>query len=152
MPYGYTTDPGLDRSTNRWMVAGVVLMVAMLAAFPAYLAYEPDAREDSRAAQLASLEDEGARTWEFNCASCHGAEGEGGTAPALNSVGYLQSASDEQTELLVSVGVPGTPMGAFSQDFGGPLTSAQIRAVATYVRSWEDEAPDNPNWRDGAQP
>ena len=41
-------------------------------------------------------------------------------------------------------------MRAFSQDFGGPLTSEQIKAVTTYLRSWEDEAPDNPNWREGA--
>jgi mono/diheme cytochrome c family protein len=148
MPYGYSTDPEVEQSTNRWMVAGIVLMLAMLAAFPAYLAYEPEAREDSRTAQRESLESEGARTWEFNCASCHGAVGEGGSAPALNSKQFLQSA-DEQIEPLISVGVPGSAMGAFSQDFGGPLTSAQIRAVTTYLRSLEDEAPDNPDWREG---
>jgi mono/diheme cytochrome c family protein len=149
MTYGYSTDPEVDRSTNRWMVAGIVLMLAMVAVFPAYLAFEPDSREESRAAQLESLQGEGARTWEFNCASCHGADGEGGTAPSLNAEQFLQAASDEQIEQLVSVGVPGTPMGAFSQDFGGPLTSAQVRAVATYIRSWEEDAPDNPDWRDG---
>ena len=150
MPYGYTTDPEVDRSTNRWMVVGIVLMVAMVAVFPAYLAIEPGAREDARAAQLASLEEEGASIWEFNCASCHGDDGEGGTAPALNSAQFLQSANDEQIDLLISVGVPGTAMGAFSQDFGGPLTSAQVRAVTTYLRSLEDDAPDNPAWREGA--
>ena len=35
MPYGYTTDPELDHSTNRVMAFGVVLMLALLAAFPA---------------------------------------------------------------------------------------------------------------------
>jgi mono/diheme cytochrome c family protein len=150
VPYGYSSDREVDRSTNRWMVAGIVLMLALAAAFPAYLAFEPEAREDSRLAQLESLETEGARTWEFNCASCHGADGEGGTAPALNSMQFLQEANDEQIELLVTVGVPGTAMGAFSQDFGGPLTSDQIRAVAIYLRSLEDEAPDNPDWREGA--
>jgi mono/diheme cytochrome c family protein len=150
MPYGYSTDPDLDASTNRWMVVGLVLMVAMLAAFPLYLAVEPEAREEARSNQLRSLESEGASIWEFNCASCHGETGEGGTAPALNAEQFLQAATDEQIGLLVSVGVPGTPMGAFAQDFGGPLTTDQIRAVRTYVRSWEDEAPDNPNWREGA--
>lgn len=152
MPYGYSTDADLDASTNRWMTVGVVLMVAMLAAFPAYLALEPEAREDARSGQLRSLESQGAGIWEFNCSSCHGETGEGGTAPALNSEQFLQAATDQQIELLVSVGVPGTPMGAFAQDFGGPLTSDQVRAVTSYVRSWEDEAPDNPEWRQGAQP
>ena len=45
------------------------------------------------------------------------------------------------------MGVPGTQMAAFSQDHAGPLTSEQIKAVVTYIRSWESDAPDNPNWR-----
>ena len=148
MPYGYTTDPELDHSTNRVMAFGVVLMLALLAAFPLYLSYEPSAREDSRETQVASLVEEGDSIWEFNCSTCHGEQGEGVTAPALNSEQFLVSASDEQTQLLVSVGVPGTPMSAYSQDFAGPLTSEQIKAVATFMRSWEEDAPDVPDWRD----
>jgi mono/diheme cytochrome c family protein len=147
MPYGYTTDPELDRSTNRVMLVGVVLLVAMAAAFPLYLAYEPSAREDARASQLASLAEEGEGIWELSCASCHGVAGEGVSAPALNSEQFLQSASDEQIELLVSVGVPGTAMSAYSQDFAGPMTSEQIKAVTAFIRAWEEGAPDVPNWR-----
>jgi len=147
MAYGYSTDPELDRSTNRVMAVGAVLLLAMAAAFPLYLAYEPSAREDARAGQLASLAEEGESTWAFNCASCHGDDGEGGSAPALNSKQFLQSSTDEQTQLLISVGVPGSAMGAYSQDFGGPLTSEQIKAISTFLRSLEDEAPDFPNWR-----
>ncbi len=148
MSYGYTTDPSLDESTDRLMGWGVVLLFALVAAFPLYLLYEPGAREEARAAQLDSLVSEGAEVWEFSCASCHGDAGQGVSAPALNSVQFLQSASDDQTRLLIAVGVPGTTMGAYSQDHGGPLTSSQIRAVTAYVRSWEDNAPDMPNWRD----
>ncbi len=148
MPYGYSDDPELDRSTNRVMVIGVILLVALAAAFPVYLYFEPDAREESREENLASLASEGESIWEFNCSSCHGENGEGGTAPALNSQQFLQSATDEQTELLISVGIPGSAMSAFSQDFAGPLTSEQIKGVATYLRSLEDDAPDVPNWRD----
>lgn len=148
MPYGYASDPEIDRSTDRIMAVGVVLLVAIAAAFPLYLLYEPSAREEARATQLASLAEEGAEVWEFNCASCHGTNGEGGSAPALNAVQFLQSADDNQIALLVSVGVPGTQMSAYSQDFAGPLTSEQIKAVVTYLRSWEATAPDFPNWRD----
>ncbi len=147
MSYGYTTDPELDRSTNRIMVVGAVLLLAMAAAFPIYLSYEPSAREDARAEQLVSLAHEGASIWAFNCASCHGDDGEGITAPALNAKEFLQSATNEQIQLLVSVGIPGSAMGAYSQDFGGPLTSEQIKAVATYLRSLEETAPSVPNWR-----
>ncbi len=147
MPYGYSSDPELDRSTNRVMVWGVVLIVAMLLVFPLYLAFEPSSREEARNSNLESLATEGASVWEFNCSSCHGADGEGVSAPALNSEQFLTAASNEQILTLVSVGVPGTAMGAFGQDFAGPLTSEQVEAVTAFIREWEKDAPDVPNWR-----
>ncbi len=147
MPYGYSTDPELDQSTNRIMAAGAALLLVLAAAFPLYLAFEPSAREAARQTQLESLTEEGQTIWGFNCASCHGDSGEGDSGPALNSKQFLQSASDEQIQLFVSVGVPGTSMGAYSQDFGGPLTSEQIKAVSTFLRSLEENAPDFPGWR-----
>jgi mono/diheme cytochrome c family protein len=147
MPYGYTSDRELDDSTNRVMFWGAILMVAMALVFPFYRWFEPDARAAAREAQLASLAEEGGTIWSFNCASCHGLNGEGGLGPALNSKQFLQSATDDQISLLVSVGIPGSQMSAYSQDHGGPLTSEQIRAVTTFMRSWEPEAPDRPDWR-----
>lgn len=150
MAHGYPTDPvdeELERSTNKVMAVGAVLLVAMALAFPVYLTFEPDARAASREENVSSLANEGKSIWSFNCASCHGDRGQGVTAPALNSKQFLQEATDEQARQLVAVGVPGTQMSAFSQDFAGPLTSEQIRAVITYVRSWEEDAPDDPEWR-----
>ena len=147
MPYGYSTDPDLDASTNRVMMAGVVLLVVMILIFPLYLQVQPTNREAARAENLASLQAEGESLWGFNCASCHGETGEGGSAPALNSEQFLQAATDDQIISLISVGVPGTAMGAFGQDFAGPLTSSQVRGITEYMRAWEDDAPDMPNWR-----
>ena len=147
MPYVYSTDEQLDRSTNKWMAGGVGLLFLMAAVFPFYRWYEPDARADSRDAQEAALAEEGQHVWELNCSSCHGAMGDGVTAPALNSTQFLQSASDAQIKTLVAVGIPGSAMSAYSLDFGGTLTSEQIKSVATYIRSWEPDAPDNPEWR-----
>lgn len=145
----YEIDEELERSTNRAMVAGTVLLFAMALVFPLYRWIEPVNRETSREAHLDSLAESGERLWSFNCSSCHGINGEGGIGPALNSRQFLQAASDGQTELLVAVGVPGSQMSAYSQDFGGPLTSEQIKAVVVYIRSWEEDAPDRPDWRDG---
>lgn len=147
MPYGYTTDPEIEESTNKVMMWGVVLMLAMVAVFPLYRWFEPAARDDARALQLTSLEEEGEGIWSINCSACHGLNGEGGIGPALNSQQFLQSATDDQVKQLVAVGVPGSQMSAYSLDFGGPLTSEQIKAVATFIRSWEPDAPDNPDWR-----
>ena len=147
MPYGYSTDDDLDRSTNKWMAVGAGLLILLAAVFPFYRWYEPDARADSRAAQAASLAAQGENLWQDSCASCHGASGEGGTAPALNTKQFLQSATDPQIDTLIAVGIPGSQMSAFSLDHGGPMTSEQIKSIVTYIRSWEPDAPDNPDWR-----
>jgi mono/diheme cytochrome c family protein len=143
----YMTDDELDESTNKWMIVGIVLLALMAAAFPFYRWFEPSARSDAREAQAASLAAEGESLWQFNCSSCHGLAGEGGIGPALNSTQYLQSASDEQSRTLIAVGVPGSQMSAYSLDYGGPLTSEQIKSVAAFIRSWEPDAPDVPDWR-----
>jgi mono/diheme cytochrome c family protein len=144
----YDVDEELEASTNRVMLIGAVLLLLMAFVFPLYRWLEPTNREEAREAQLDSLAEAGEQLWSFNCASCHGLNGEGGVGPALNSEQFLQSATDAQTRQLIAVGVPGSQMGAYSQDFGGPLTSEQIKALATYIRSWEGDAPDRPDWRD----
>ncbi len=148
MAYDYQTDEGLERSTNRVMLWGGVLMLLMALVFPFYRWFEPEARDAARETQLASLVAQGESIWGLNCATCHGGNGEGGVGPALNSMQFLQSATDAQIQGLIAVGVPGTQMSAYSLDFGGPLTTEQIKAVASFVRSWEPEAPDRPDWRD----
>lgn len=145
----YETDEELERSTNRVMLIGTILLFAMAMVFPLYRWFEPANRESARTAHIDSLAESGERIWSFNCASCHGTNGQGEIAPALNSKQFLQSATDEQIELLVAVGIPGSQMSAYSQDFGGPMTSEQIKAVTIYIRSWEEDAPDRPDWRDG---
>lgn len=147
MGYKYQNDEELDRSTNRVMALGGVVMLLMVLAFPFYRLYEPNARAAARETHVESLVNQGSSIWEFNCSSCHGLNGEGVSAPALNSQQFLQSATNQQIEGLVAVGVPGTQMSAFSLDFGGPLTLEQIKAVVTFIRSWEPDAPDREDWR-----
>ncbi len=147
MPYEHENDSSIEAETNRVMLLGVGLLAALVLAFPLYRLWEPSNREQSRELHLSSLEEQGSDLFQLNCSSCHGLNGEGGVGPALNSIQFLQASSDEQTELLVSVGVPGSQMSAYSLDYGGPLTSEQIRALAIFIRSWEEDAPDVPDWR-----
>lgn len=149
MPYEFSGDDELNKSTNKVMIVGTVLMVLMVLIFPLYLSVEPTNRDDARASQEASLVESGAILFDQSCSSCHGTDGLGGSAPALNAKQFLASADNSQIELIVSVGVPGTQMSAWAQDFSGPLTSEQIKSIATYLRSLEPAAPDNPNWRQG---
>ena len=141
-------DEELEASTNRWMAWGVGIMLAMALIFPIYRFYEPSSREADREAQLGFLAEQGEDLFATNCASCHGVDGLGGTAPALNSQQFLTAAADEQISALIAVGVPGSQMSAYSLDFGGALTLEQIEAITTYLRGLEETAPDFPDWRD----
>jgi mono/diheme cytochrome c family protein len=141
-------DEALEQSTNKWMVWGVGIMLAMALIFPVYRFFEPSNREADREAQLGFLAEQGSELFTDNCTACHGIEGTGGTAPALNSMQFLEAATNEQISALISVGVPGSQMSAYSLDFGGSLTLQQIEAITTYLRGLEETAPDFPEWRD----
>ena len=73
-----------------------------------------------------------------SCAQCHGKDATGGgSAPTLNSSQFLKSTTDDQIFALVSGGVSGTEMPAWSLDYGGTFTDEQVRQVVTYLRSLE---------------
>ncbi|MFV1963770.1 MAG: cytochrome c [Acidimicrobiia bacterium] len=141
------TDPQLESSTNRWMVAGVVLTVLLFLAFPVFRFYEPANRAEAMEVHIASQEAQGEEIFAGNCASCHGANGEGIDAPALNSQQFLSSATNVQIASIITHGIPGTEMSAYGLDSGGFLTSQQINSITLFLRSWEEDAPDRPDWR-----
>ena len=139
-------DAALRRSLGRWQWAGLVVFLVLVASFPLYKAVESGRRDDALAARQAALVTTGHRLWS-NCSSCHGENGEGISAPALNSKEFLESVSDDQMHHIVQSGVPGTSMPAWWDEFGGPLTDDEIAALVAYVRAWEKSAPSRPDWR-----
>ncbi len=143
----FETDEELEASTDRWMRSVIVLLFLFALAFPVYRVYEPGSRAEARESHAAFLAEQGAGLFETNCSSCHGVNGGGGIAPALGASEFLQMADDDQIFQLIAVGVPGTEMVAYSSDKGGPMTRAQIDAVTAFLRSLEEEAESNPNWR-----
>lgn len=68
-----------------------------------------------------------------HCAACHGAEGEGLTAPSLRNPYFLSLVSDGWLERSIAVGRPGTPMPAFADS----LAPAAIADLVALLRSWE---------------
>ena len=144
--------PALDRSLNRYLIAGLVFMTVLIAAFVAYRIREPSLRADAARSQEVSYRKLGNNLFADNCAECHGEEGAGGgEAPTLNSRQFLSSTSDAQTHALIAGGVSGTDMSAWGLDFGGTLTDEQVTQIVDYLRSLEHGAPSIPDWRDGAQ-
>lgn len=87
-----------------------------------------------------------------HCASCHGAEGEGGKgtgvtfsrprnlpimAPALNNPGFLASASDAQIRSTILAGRAGTPMPAFASK----LSAQAADDLVAYIRGFAPTTP-----------
>ncbi len=142
----------LERSLNRYLAWGLVFMVLLLAGFVAYRVREPGLRKSAERAQTTSYTAIGTQIFAANCAQCHGKNAAGGgSAPTLDSRQFLKNTTDDQIFELVSGGVSGTEMPAWSLDYGGTFTGEQVRQVITYLRSLEPNAPSIPDWRQSAK-
>lgn len=141
----------LQRSLDRYLTWGLAFMVVLIVAFPLYRLREPTLRADAKASQQRLYTASGSELFATSCASCHGTQATGGTAPTLNSKQFLSTTSDDQIRLIVTGGVSGSSMSAWSIDYGGSLTDEQIRQLATYLRTLEANAPSIPDWRTGAK-
>ena len=139
----------LERSLDRYLIWGLAFMVVLIAGFIAYRVREPTLRKDASAAQEASYTDIGAELFATNCASCHGKDATGGSAPVLNAKEFLKGTTDDQIRALIAGGISGTDMPAWSLAFGGTLTDEQVLQITTYLRSLEPDAPSIPDWRAG---
>jgi mono/diheme cytochrome c family protein len=140
-------DPNLLRQTLRWRRAGAFVLFLLVVAFPVYKVVESGRRADALTSQQQALMTTGGQLWGLNCAACHGVQGLGVSAPALNSQEFLKSVSDEQVQGIIRGGIPGTAMPAWWNEYGGPLTDQQIESVVTYIRSWQKTAKSCPQWR-----
>ena len=75
--------------------------------------------------------DLGKIVYQNNCASCHGANGEGVNAPALGNQSALAHNKDEFIRYTIEKGREGTPMEAFQ----GKLAEEDIDNVTAFIRS-----------------
>src|SRR4051812_36862415 len=78
------------------------------------------------------------------CSGCHGADGKIGPAPPLNDPIFLAIVPDAELLRVVREGrnvspAQKTPMPAFAQNLGGPLTDAQVKVLAEGIKKrWQD--------------
>ena len=127
---------------SRLLGAILGLALLILVAFQLYINREPARIETVRAADMSAAVAAGEELFQANCASCHGDQGEGVDAPALNNLAILRDTPDETFFDLIANGVPGTEMPAWHQTRGGPFTDEEIKQMVAYIRSWEAAAPD----------
>lgn len=91
----------------------------------------------------------------MNCASCHGGEAGGGTAPRtdpetgeevifrappLNTVFHRWD--EEIVKFTIERGRPGTPMPAWGVEFGGPMTEQMVHDVMAWLQSIQLPPPE----------
>jgi len=85
---------------------------------------------------------DGEALYQAYCALCHGAAGEGYKADGANALAnqaFLATASDALLEHATLRGRPGTPMSAWGQTYGGPLSDEGVAAVVAFMRAWQTE-------------
>lgn len=78
----------------------------------------------------------GAKLFAENCAVCHGADGQGRVGAEL-AKNWPSIRPDLTVKAIITNGVPGSPMPAWSQAKGGPLSDAEIEALVQYILSWQ---------------
>jgi cytochrome c oxidase cbb3-type subunit 3 len=109
------------------------LAVAFATVGSGELQCEPPAR--------ALAEDHGRAIYARMCAVCHGANRDGykaDQAPSLAQQDYLASASPDFLTAAITQGRVGTTMSAWSVQYSGPLSAADVAAVVDFLRSWQE--------------
>jgi mono/diheme cytochrome c family protein/rhodanese-related sulfurtransferase len=82
--------------------------------------------------------------YQQHCSLCHGKAGEGHAAdhaPAIGSDHFLRLVDNAFIFESIAKGRPGTPMSAWSERYGGPLSDPMIREVVAYLRTRQQSPP-----------
>lgn len=86
----------------------------------------------------------GAALYEQYCRPCHGADLAGyaaDNAPSLISPTFRETADDDFLRSAIERGRAGTAMGGYGKHFGGPLGTAEINELITYLRGGTKPLP-----------
>lgn len=116
-------------STRRVKLIILVLMVALLVGFAGIL------RAQAQGPTQEELE-EGASLYVENCSMCHGMQGEGRVGATL-AQDWPSIRPDLRVRDTIINGIEGSPMPAWSEQNGGPLTNEQIDLIVNYILSWQ---------------
>jgi mono/diheme cytochrome c family protein len=127
---------------SRYLWVGLALTLLIIGLLSGYWLGEASrlarAAEDFTARRI----DRGRAIYAVQCVACHGKNGEGTGAPALNNRTVLKNTLDDVFFSVIRSGVPSTEMPAWSVDYGGPLTDEDIHDVVAFIRAWEPTAPE----------
>lgn len=131
-----------NENYDKQIIIGIIITVFLLASF-SFLMFGEDLRivEDAEIREEEVLQ-HGRELFAENCAACHGADGEGISGPALNEAIFLEKAGDGVLFATIQTGRPNTAMPAWGQAYGGALTNDDVQALVSFIRSYEENAPE----------
>lgn len=109
--------------------AGIVILISFLISL---FQVTPGLAQECTQEQL----DQGGNLYAENCAVCHGADGQGRVGATL-SKDWPSIRPDLRVRTVIENGVSGSPMPAWSQPKGGPLTNEEIDSLVCYILSWQ---------------
>jgi mono/diheme cytochrome c family protein len=157
----YLSDEELEgRKLDKTLTWGLLGLFVIGVGLPLYWLQEPSRQDNAvgdiqrkfrdRGRQMYAPTEEGG----FNCAFCHGTNGEGGVTPytitdaegrfvkqvdwkgpALNTV--LLRYSRDEVRYILEYGRPFSPMPAWGVKGGGPLTEQQLQNLIDYMESFQ---------------
>lgn len=90
-----------------------------------------------------------AQNYQQYCALCHGAERQGyvnDQAPSLRSKSLLATGIPHHLYMSIAYGRAGTPMGAYLDEVGGPMSHEEIDQLAYWLRAQEPGVEFVPVW------
>jgi len=82
--------------------------------------------------------EQGAQLYSENCAVCHGNDGQGRIGARL-AKDWPSIRPGLSIKTIIAEGVPGSPMPAWSQSNGGPLSDNEINAIVEFILSWQND-------------
>ncbi len=131
-----------NENYDKQLFIGLIITVVLLASFSLLFFNETVRAEE--AAELLKEENlvHGAELYSTNCVACHGVNGEGIVGPALNNKALLEAAGDNVLFATIQIGRPNTKMPAWGQAYGGALTDQEIYNLVSFIRAYEENAPD----------
>jgi mono/diheme cytochrome c family protein len=161
----YLPDEELEgKKLDKALTWSLLLLIVTGVGLPLYWLNEPSRQADAEEGTAETFVSRGEALYEEQCSSCHGGAGAGAVAadyaltvngefidqvdwraPEL-STALLRYSREEVTDIL-NLGRPGTPMPAWGEPGGGPLTTQQIDNIVDYLDSitpYEIDDFDNP--------
>jgi len=128
--FGWSTDVYNAEKLNRVDIGNII----------GYMRSEAEKRPDYiYAGANPGDKDRGKNLFKENCAECHGQNGEGEKAPALNNQELLNAASNGYLLATITIGRAGTamPLWGYEMEDHPALSGKERQDIVAYIRGWE---------------